>query len=152
MTYSLPFRSRISKGAYPAGILGSTKFPVKLGAPDVPLMTSIAPASFGEFAGDLLVGNFGDGRINAFDLSNSTFMGQLLGRDGNPLTIDGLWGLTVGNGVGAGSSEKLYFSAGPNGEADGLFGAIQSAPEPTTMLLFGAGLLGLVGLRGRMKK
>ncbi len=111
---------------------------------------TIAPASFGQFAGDLLVGNFGDGRINAFDLSSDTFAGQLLDQNGNPLTIDGLWGLTIGNSGNGGSPEKLYFSAGPNGEVNGLFGVIQSVPEPATMLLLGSGLIGLVGY-GRKK-
>ncbi len=86
---------------------------------------AIAPASFGPFAGNLLVGNFGDGRINTFDLANNSFRGQLLDQGGNPLTIDGLWALTTGNGGAAGSVEKIYFSAGPNGEANGLFGVIQ---------------------------
>jgi uncharacterized protein (TIGR03118 family) len=86
---------------------------------------AIAPASFGPFAGNLLVGNFGDGRINAFDLANNTLGGQLLDQGGNPLVIDGLWALTTGNGGPAGSVEKIYFSAGPNGEVNGLFGIIQ---------------------------
>jgi uncharacterized protein (TIGR03118 family) len=86
---------------------------------------AIAPASFGPFAGNLLVGNFGNGRINVFDLANNTFGGQLLDQGGNPLTIDGLWALTIGNGGASGSVEKIYFSAGPNGEVNGLFGVIQ---------------------------
>ena len=98
---------------------------------------AIAPASFGQFAGYLLVGNFGDGRINAFNLLTDTFVGQLLRLNGSELTIDGLWGLTVGNDGSAGSSNKLYFSAGPNGEADGLFGVIET-PEPGTLSLLGA--------------
>ena len=86
---------------------------------------AIAPVSFGQFAGNLLVGNFGGGRINAFDLANNTFKGQLLDQGGNPLIIDGLWALTIGNGALSGSVEKIYFSAGPNGEVNGLFGIIQ---------------------------
>ena len=75
---------------------------------------AIAPVSFGQFAGNLLVGNFGNGRINAFDVSNNTFVGQLSDRGGNPIIIDGLWALTIGNGGLSGSVEKIYFSAGPN--------------------------------------
>jgi uncharacterized protein (TIGR03118 family) len=94
----------------------------------------IAPSSFGPLAGDLLVGNFGDGTINAFDLTGNTFIGQVSGRDGNPLSIDGLWGLSVGNGGGAGSSDKLYFTAGPDDESHGLFGLVASVPEVSSSL------------------
>ena len=73
---------------------------------------AIAPSTFGPLAGDLLVGNFGDGTINAYNLGTDAFVGQLQGSSG-PLSIDGLWGLTVGNDGSAGSSGKLYFSAGP---------------------------------------
>ena len=96
---------------------------------------AIAPSNFGSFAGDLLVGNFGDGRINASTIAaRYSFAGQLQGASG-PLAIDGLWGLTVGNNGSAGSSGKLYFSAGPQDEANGLFGVI--VPEPSTILLAG---------------
>jgi uncharacterized protein (TIGR03118 family) len=114
------------------------------GTLDSPWGLAIAPSSFGPFAGDLLVGNFGDGRINAFDLLTDTFVGQLLALDGSELTNDGLWGLTVGNNGNGGSSNKLYFSAGPSGESEGLFGVIVASsatvPEPGTILLLGAGL------------
>jgi uncharacterized protein (TIGR03118 family) len=87
---------------------------------------AIAPARFGDFSGALLVGNFGDGAINAFDPSTHAFLGQLLAPSGQPLKIDGLWALGVGNGGEAGSTQKLYFSAGPNNESDGLFGYIKA--------------------------
>lgn len=101
---------------------------------------ALAPSSFGEFAGDLLVGNFGDGTISAFDLNTNSFAGQLLDTSGNILSIDGLWSLSVGNDGNAGSSQSLYFSAGPNGETHGLFGVL-SIPEPGTFLLVGLGFV-----------
>ena len=87
---------------------------------------AMAPASFGTFAGDLLVGNFGDGRINTFEVSHGQFRfsGQLIGGHG-PIEIDGLWALQFAQGGNNGTAGTLYFTAGPNGEADGLFGRIQ---------------------------
>ncbi|WP_165250436.1 TIGR03118 family protein [Paludisphaera soli] len=106
---------------------------------DSPWGLAIAPSTFGSFAGDLLVGNFGDGRINVFDPTGGGFLGQLGDSSGRPLVIDGLWGLMVGNGGLAGSPDKLYFAAGPNGEAHGLFGVIQAVPEPSSVLLLLSG-------------
>jgi uncharacterized protein (TIGR03118 family) len=105
------------------------------GALNAPWGLAIAPASFGSFAGDLLVGNFGDGTINAFDLSTDNFVGQLKGTNGQPLVIDGLWGLTPGNDTAAGNSNSIYFSAGPQDESNGLFGVINAVPEPSSMVL-----------------
>jgi uncharacterized protein (TIGR03118 family) len=85
---------------------------------------AFAPPSFGEFAGDLLVGNFGDGRINVVDPVSGEFLNQLRDANNRPITIDGLWGLLVGNGGNGGDVGKVYFTAGPNDEADGLFGSI----------------------------
>lgn len=112
------------------------------GALNSPWGLAIAPASFGSFAGDLLVGNFGDGRINVFDPLAHVFLGQLSDPSGQPLVIDGLWGLIVGNGATgglAGGSDQVYFTAGPNDEAHGLFGVIRSVPEPPSLLLFLSG-------------
>jgi uncharacterized protein (TIGR03118 family) len=115
-----------------------------MGTLNSPWGLAIAPSSFGQFAGDLLVGNFGDGRINAFDLLTDAFVGQLLALDGSALTIEGLWALTVGNNGNGGSSNKLYFSAGPDEESNGLFGVITASavtvPEPGTILLLAVGL------------
>jgi uncharacterized protein (TIGR03118 family) len=115
-----------------------------MGTLNSPWGLAIAPSSFGQFAGDLLVGDFGDGRINAFDLLTDAFVGQLLALDGSALTIGGLWGLTVGNDGSGGSSNKLYFSAGPDDEMNGLFGVITASsatvPEPGTILLLAVGL------------
>ncbi|HEY4123513.1 MAG TPA: TIGR03118 family protein, partial [Rhizomicrobium sp.] len=92
------------------------------GTLNAPWGLAIAPASFGAIAGDLLVGNFGDGTINIFDLSTDTFIGLLTYKNGDIITIDGLWALMIGNGTGAGSSNSIYFTAGPDEESHGLFG------------------------------
>ncbi len=116
------------------------------GVLDAPWGLAIAPASFGDLAGSLLVGNFGDGHISAYDLATDTFMGQVDGTDGQALAIDGLWALSVGNDGGAGSSQSLYFTAGPSDESHGVFGVMQAVPEPRVSMLFAAGLL-LLGWR-----
>src|SRR5262249_16392645 len=83
--------------------------------------------SFGDFNNALLVGNFGDGTINAFDFPTGTFLGQLTSPNGFPIVNDGLWALTFGNGGQGGNPNLLYFTAGLNDEADGLFGDLQPA-------------------------
>jgi uncharacterized protein (TIGR03118 family) len=92
---------------------------------------AMAPASFGRFGGDLLVGNFGDGQINAFALGpNGSFepRGQLRDESGGVLTIDGLWALQFGKGAANnGPTDTLFFTAGPDGESHGLFGTIRAA-------------------------
>jgi uncharacterized protein (TIGR03118 family) len=89
----------------------------------------IARAShdFGPFSGLILVGNFGNGKINAFS-SHGQFIDELDFPNGKPLVIDGLWKLTLGGGAKS-SSDTLYFTAGPNGETDGLFGTITPASD-----------------------
>jgi uncharacterized protein (TIGR03118 family) len=108
-----------------------------MGALDSPWGLAIAPSSFAGIAGDLLVGNFGDGKINIFkpDPATPGFLGQLTGVNGQPIAIDGLWGLIAGNDGLAGSSQKIYFSAGPNDEMHGLFGVLKPVPEPGAMVL-----------------
>lgn len=113
---------------------------------------TIAPTGFGNFGGDLLVGNFGDGTINAFDPSTGKFLGQLDGTNGMPLVNLGLWDLSFGNGANKFSTDALYFTAGIPGdgmvEDHGLFGSVTSTavttPEPGTLMLIGSGLLGLI--------
>jgi len=90
----------------------------------------VAPSSFGQFRGDLLVGNFGDGRISAFrpvGHGHFKFDGQLRDPQGQPVTIDGLWGLAVGNNAQAGPSSTVFFTAGPDDESHGLFGTLTRA-------------------------
>jgi uncharacterized protein (TIGR03118 family) len=95
---------------------------------NAPWGVALAPADFGRFSGDLLVGNFGDGQINAYEeLPNGHFehRGELRTADGTSLTIDGLWALQFGHGSSAnGPTNTLFFTAGPNDESDGLFGTI----------------------------
>ena len=123
---------------------GGMKRLISGGALDSPWGLAIAPSSFGSFGGDLLVGNFGDGMINAYDPTTGALIGALDGTDGKPLTIDGLWGLTFGNGsAGGGSLNALYFTAGPNGESDGLFGSLTAVPEPSTWAMLLAGFTAL---------
>jgi len=92
------------------------------GVLNAPWGMEIAPATFGTFAGDLLVGNFGDGKINAFDKDTGEFLGTLTNADGTPIVIDGLWALE-NRPLGS-----LTFSAGPDDEENGLVGTI--APSP----------------------
>jgi uncharacterized protein (TIGR03118 family) len=87
---------------------------------------TLAPTTFGPFANDLLVGDFGDGKINAYDSTTGAFLGQLNDSHNQPIAIDGLWGLSFGNNGTAGPKGTLFFTAGINGEADGLFGRLTS--------------------------
>ena len=97
---------------------------------------AVAPTDFGTFSGNLLVGNFGDGHINAFDLEHLRGdgelrpRGQLHGADGPPITIDGLWAIAFGNGAAAGPTNVLFFTAGPFGEQHGLFGKLVLTAAP----------------------
>ena len=86
-----------------------------------------APSNFGQFSNALLVGNFGDGRINAYNIDTGEGLGTLVSKPGHPIQIDGLWGLGFGNGGAAGPTNVLYFAAGPDDETHGLFGSISAA-------------------------
>ena len=82
---------------------------------------------FGPFSNSLLVGNFGDGTINAFDPATGDFLGRLMSDRNQPIVIEGLWALAFGNGGQAGNPRLLYFTAGINDEENGLFGDLQPA-------------------------
>jgi uncharacterized protein (TIGR03118 family) len=95
------------------------------GALNSPWGLVIAPSRFGSLSHDLLVGNFGNGIINAYDPNSGSFLGTLLGPGRQPIRNDGLWGLRFGNGV-TGSTRTLLFTAGIDAESDGLFGEIRA--------------------------
>jgi uncharacterized protein (TIGR03118 family) len=101
-----------------------------------PIGATIAPAGFGKFGGDLLIGNFGDSHVSAFNIHTGKFLGELQDPDGNPLVLDGgfngtdtkgLWGIAFGNGQGGAGKDTLFFATGVNDESDGLFGAVNVA-------------------------
>jgi uncharacterized protein (TIGR03118 family) len=99
---------------------------IQRGQLNAPWGLVLAPAGFGRFSGALLVGNFGDGRINAYNPATGEFLGRLRHEDGSPIEIEGLWALRFGNGV-TGNPTTLLFTAGIEDEAHGLFGAIEAA-------------------------
>ncbi|MFL6162879.1 MAG: TIGR03118 family protein [Jatrophihabitantaceae bacterium] len=92
-----------------------------------PWAITVAPPGFGDFSGDLLIGNFGDGRIHAFTPSGH-LAGTLRDTHGNPLVIEGLWALKPGNGV-SGATSDVWFSAGPGDESHGLLGILHSTDD-----------------------
>lgn len=92
-----------------------------------PWGVAMAPSTFGKFANDILIGNFGDGRISAFDPSTGKFLGQLRDQNNEVLSINGLWSITPGGGLGS-TPNDFYFTAGLNDEADGLFGKLTPIP------------------------
>jgi uncharacterized protein (TIGR03118 family) len=89
-----------------------------------PWGVAIAPSTFGAFAGDLLVGNFGDGKINAFNPTTGAYAGTLQDANGKPIVIEGLWALLFGNGANGGDKNTLYFTSGPGDEQHGLLGSL----------------------------
>ncbi len=98
------------------------------GALNAPWGMALAPDGFGDFGGDLLVGNLGDGRIDAFALSDGSPAGTLADASSNPISIPGLWGLSFGSlASGPVVAHRLYFAAGIEGEAHGLFGYLEVA-------------------------
>jgi uncharacterized protein (TIGR03118 family) len=97
---------------------------------NAPWGLALAPANFGAFSQALLVGNFGDGQIHAFDPATGGFLGEMKDGNGKPIVIDGLWGIAFGNGAGAGDRNALYFASGPDDETHGLFGSLRLVDHP----------------------
>jgi uncharacterized protein (TIGR03118 family) len=102
------------------------------GSLNSPWGVAIAPANFGDFASDLLIGNFGDGAINVFNPTSGAFIAQLQNVSGTAIHISGLWALAVGNGGNGGYPDAIYFTAGPGNETHGLLGLLQAAPAVAT--------------------
>ena len=113
-------------GVLVAQVVNSGKTNAPLNAP---WGLALAPADFGVFSGDLLVANFGNGRISAYTQRGSkwVYKGQLRRADGTPIALDGLWAIAFGNGAAAGPTGTLYFLSGPSGQKHGLFGSIGAA-------------------------
>jgi uncharacterized protein (TIGR03118 family) len=98
------------------------------GVLNAPWGLTLAPAGFGSFSGALLVGNFGDGTINAFNAVHGGYIGTLRGANHKPIQIDGLWGIAFGDGAQSQPVNTMFFAAGPNDEGDGLYGRIDAQP------------------------
>jgi uncharacterized protein (TIGR03118 family) len=116
---------------------------------------ALAPAGWGIFGGDLLVGNFSfaSSVINAFDPLTGTFQGSIPINVGAANTPGGLWGLMFGSGAGSGGdANTLYFLDGINGETAGLFGAVTAVPEPEVVALLGIGLAAIAVRRRKVSK
>jgi uncharacterized protein (TIGR03118 family) len=109
------------------GLAGGRSRLASRGQLNSPWGLSIAPASYGNLAGDVLVGNFGNGRINVFNAATGRFVTTLKNAQNKPIQIDGLWALQVGNGSAGTDANTLYFTAGPGHEAHGLFGTLTAA-------------------------
>jgi len=94
------------------------------GALNAPWGVALAPASFGRFGGAILVGNFGDGAINAYEPRTGSHLGRLMDTDGKPICISGLWGIAFGNGVDSQPANALFYAAGPGDESHGAYGVL----------------------------
>ena len=112
---------------------------------------TIAPPGFGSFGNDLLVGNFGNGEILAYDPSTGNYLNTIDGTNGSPIVNDFLWALEFRTGGTNTSPDTLYFTAGINNQADGLFGAITATPEPAAGMFMIVGLSALVLAKARRR-
>lgn len=118
------------------------KLLISAGALNAPWGMTLAPPGFGNLGGALLVGNFGDGTINAFNPSTGAAMGALRQMDGAPVQVPFLWGIAFGNGLNSAPSNTLFFAAGTNNQLDGLYGRIDAAgmspsPAPPAPPMYG---------------
>ena len=107
---------------------------------DAPWGVALAPAGFGSFGGALLVGNFGDGTIHAYNFFTGALLGGLTDAGGAPIVNDGLWALAFRTGGTGVDPNALYFTAGIQNEEHGLFASLTPVPEPGTLGLFALGL------------
>jgi uncharacterized protein (TIGR03118 family) len=96
---------------------------------NAPWGLALAPPNFGAFSNALIVGNFGNGNLQAFDPDSGKYLGQLKDEGGKPIVIDGLWGITFGNGGNGGDKNALYFAAGIDDETHGLFGSLRAVSQ-----------------------
>ena len=100
---------------------------------NAPWGVAIAPSTFGAFASDVLIGNFGDGTINAFDPTTGNALGALQDQNGNTISFPGLWGLIVGNGGSGGDVNAVYLAAGGATQKHGVLASIQASPTITSV-------------------
>jgi uncharacterized protein (TIGR03118 family) len=105
------------------------------GSLNAPWGMAIAPANnFGAFSGMLLVGNFGNGQINAYNPTTGAALGTIMSPSGQPIAISGLWALWPGNGGSGGDANAVYFTAGTGNQSHGLFGSLQAGPVITSVV------------------
>jgi uncharacterized protein (TIGR03118 family) len=120
------------------------------GVLNAPWGFALAPSTFGSFGGDLLIANNGNGWINAFNPTTGAFVGTLDGTNGNPLVFQDLWAIDFRTGGTNVNTSALYFAEGINNDTGGVFGELTvAAPEPSTLALFGLGVLAFALLARR---
>ncbi|HEV2576271.1 MAG TPA: TIGR03118 family protein [Acidobacteriaceae bacterium] len=112
---------------------------------------TLAPSEFGPYSNDLLIGNFGNGEILAYNPTTDMFLGALDGPDGSPIVDPFLWALIVRTGGTNVNTDALYLTAGIDNQQDGLFAEIAYTPEPSTLFETGSAFIGLLLLRFRRK-